>query len=184
MVRILGEVEGEYRAKEIDSLIFCCCVARIVASEVTILIMVVSDVPMEAEVAQKVLEVVTHNRLEGLTKENAALMDENRRLTRLLQENTNATLDLEDQLSDLQVTLSEVIQENGGNGITRPDIRARHRVCAFCFDWTVTGGSNILCNCREYVYCSRDCQQLHWSRHHKYNCVARVERYPRRPFSP
>ena len=154
------------------------------ASEVTILILVVSDVPMEAEVAQKVLAVVTHNRLEGLTKENAALMDENRRLTRLLQENTNATIDLEDELSDLQVTLSEVIQENGANGITRPDIRARNSVCACCFDFMITGGPSILCNCREYVCCSRDCQQLHWSRHHKYNCAVRVERYPRRPYSP
>ena len=147
--------------------------------------MVVSYVPKEAEVGQKSPAVVTYQRLEGLLKENAALMDENMRLTRLLQENTNATIDLEDELSDLQVTLSEVIQENGANGITRPDIRARHRVCAFCFDFMITGGPSILCNCREYVYCSRDCQQLHWSHHHKYNCAARVDsRYPRRPHSP
>ena len=146
--------------------------------------MVVSHVPTEAEVAQKILAVVTHQRLEGLVKENAVLMDKNRRLTRCLQENTNATIDLEDELSDLQVTLSEVIQENGANGITRPDIRARHRVCAFCFDFMITGGPSILCNCREYVCCSGDCQQLHWNRHHKYNFAARVETYPRRPYSP
>ena len=142
-------------------------------------------VPTEGELAQKILVVVTDQRLEGLVKENAALMNENRRLTTCLQENIDTTINLEDQLSDLQVTLSEVIQENGANGTSRPDIRARHRVCAFCFDFMITGGPSILCNCREWhVYCSGDCQQLHWSRHHEYNCAARLERYPRRPYSP
>ena len=79
-------------------------------------------VPTEGELAQKILAVVTDQRLEGLVKENAALMNENRRLTTCLQENIDTTINLEDQLSDLQVTLSEVIQENGADGITQPDI--------------------------------------------------------------
>ena len=93
----------------------------------------------EGKLAQKILVVVTDQRLEGLVKENAALMNENRRLTTCLQENIDTTINLEDQLSDLQVTLSEVIQENGANGASGPDIGARHRVCAFCFDFMITG---------------------------------------------
>ena len=146
--------------------------------------MVASYVPTEGEIARQVLSLVTHHRVEGLVRENEALARENQRLNTQLEERSDYTMDLESSVNDLSVTVSELIQTNGHGGVPRPDIKASHRVCAFCFDFLVLGAHNIFCNCREHVYCSRDCQKLHWGRHHKYTCPARVERYPRRPHSP
>lgn len=135
----------------------------------------------EREVARQVLAIVTHHRLEGLARENERLVAMNDRLMVQLSESQGASIDLEHQVSDLQLTISEVVQANGANGVPRPDLRASTQVCALCFDHLMMGSSKIYCNCQEYVYCSRECQGLHWSRHHKYSCPAWTGARPERP---
>ena len=146
--------------------------------------MVVPHVPTESEIARQVLAIVAHHRWEGLVRENEALVAENRRLVERLDARDDNAMEMESTINDLSVTLSQLIQENGANGIPRPDIRASHRVCAFCFDFLVVGTGWFRCNCQEYAYCSRECQNIHWGRHHKYTCPARIERYPQRPYDP
>ena len=138
----------------------------------------------ESDIARKVLTVVTHERLEGLLRENENLLEENRRLRASNDRRSDSLVELENQISDQSVTISELVRANGNSGVPRPDIRASNVVCALCFDFLLAAGGTFRCNCQEYAYCSRECQELHWGRQHKYDCPAREERHPRRPYDP
>ena len=135
----------------------------------------------EGEIARQVLTIVTHHRLEGLARENRRLPTENDRLLVQLSESSGASIELEHQVLDLQLTISQLVQTNGANGISRPDLRANRLVCALCFDHVGSGGPQVYCDCQEYVCCSRECQGLHWSRHHKCSCPAWTGVRPERP---
>ena len=134
--------------------------------------------------ARTVLSVVAHHRMQGLIRENQALVEANRTLAlRLAQANESGSR-MEDTISDQSVAIAELVRQNGAQGISRPRLSGQLQVCGFCYDFLIPGTGNYVCQCKEHAYCSDDCKALHWRRHHRAVCPAASawERLP--PYEP
>jgi hypothetical protein len=82
---------------------------------------------------------------------------------------------LKAHITEQGVFIGEILQATGQTRNSRLSVPATQGNCNFCYH-AVPGRRGGMCPCGAVGYCSKECQALDWTRHHRRVCVARENR--------
>ena len=83
--------------------------------------------------------------------------------------------ELKAHIEEQGVFIGEILQATGQTRSDRLAVPVSQGNCNFCYH-AVPRRRGGLCPCGAVGYCSRDCQVLDWTRHHRRVCAARKNR--------